>query len=82
MISEDGWGLSFPYIRLTVEKPRKKQPEKLIRPRIEFGPARREVTMLPLDHSDSPEKKILFSETIILQMYTKKCQYKRKFDKA
>ena len=53
MISEDGSGLSFPDICLTVEeKPRKKpQPGKLSPLGIEPGPARWEATMLPLDHN-------------------------------
>ena len=52
MISGDRWGLNFPDISLTVkEKPQKKpQPGKLTRPGIELGSARREATMLPLDH--------------------------------
>ena len=49
----DGSGLSFPDICPAVEeKPWKKpQPEKLTQPGIKPGSARREATMLPLDHS-------------------------------
>ena len=53
MISGDGYGQSFPDIRLMVEEKlqEKPQPGKLTRPGIKPRSAKWDETMSPLDHS-------------------------------
>ena len=50
---------AYVFLTFVLRLRKKSQPGKLILPGIELGPARREATMLPLDHSSDRQKNVL-----------------------